>query len=43
MCFNALKRSISGVTQKALTHVLRRLERNGLERRILPGSPPGVE
>lgn len=44
MRFNALKRSVSGVTQKALTHALRRLERNGLiERRILPGSPPAVE
>lgn len=44
MRFNVLKRSVSGVTQKALTHALRRLERNGLiERRILPGSPPAVE
>ena len=42
--FNALKRSVSGITQKALTQTLRRLERNGLvERRILPGSPPAVE
>ena len=42
--FNALKRSVSGITQKALTQALRRLERNGLvERRILPGSPPAVE
>ena len=44
MRFNALKRSVSGITQKALTQALRRLERNGLvERRILPGSPPAVE
>ena len=42
--FNALKRSVSGITQKALAQALRRLERNGLvERRILPGSPPAVE
>jgi DNA-binding HxlR family transcriptional regulator len=42
--FNALKRAVSGITQKALTQSLRRLERNGLvERRILPGSPPAVE
>jgi DNA-binding HxlR family transcriptional regulator len=44
MRVNALKRSVSGITQKALTQALRRLERNGLvERRILPGSPPAVE
>jgi DNA-binding HxlR family transcriptional regulator len=44
MRFNDLKRSVSGITQKALTQALRRLERNGLvERRILPGSPPAVE
>jgi len=42
--FNALKRTVTGITQKALTHALRRLERNGLvDRRILPGSPPAVE
>lgn len=42
--FNALKRAVPGITQKALTLALRRLERNGLiDRRILPGSPPAVE
>lgn len=34
--FNALRRHLQGVTQKALTECLRRLERNGLvERRCL--------
>lgn len=42
--FNALKRSVPNITQKALTQTLRRLERNGLiERRVLPVSPPAVE
>ena len=42
--FNAIKRRLDGVTQRVLTQTLRRLERNGMvERRILPGSPPGVE
>lgn len=42
--FNAIKRRLEGVTQKALTQCLRRLERNGLiERRVLPVSPVAVE
>jgi DNA-binding HxlR family transcriptional regulator len=44
MRFNAIKRHLEGVTQKALTQCLRRLERNGLlTRRIIPVSPVGVE
>lgn len=44
MRFNALKRQLDGVTQKALTQTLRRLERLGLlERRVLPVSPVAVE
>ena len=42
--FNAIKRGLEGITQKALTQCLRRLERNGLvERRVIPSSPVGVE
>ncbi|CAK7021676.1 winged helix-turn-helix transcriptional regulator [Kerstersia gyiorum] len=42
--FNAIMRRIEGITQKALTHCLRRLECNGMvERRVLPTSPVGVE
>lgn len=42
--FNAIKRRMEGVTQKALTDCLRRLERNGLiERRVIPISPVAVE
>jgi DNA-binding HxlR family transcriptional regulator len=42
--FNAIKRRLDGVTQRVLTQTLRRLERNGMVvRRIVPGSPPGVE
>ena len=42
--FNAIRREIEGVTQKALTQCLRRLERNGLvERRVIPLSPVAVE
>ena len=42
--FNALKRRLPGVTQKALTHSLRRLERNGLVgRRVVTFSPVAVE
>ena len=41
--FNAIRREIEGVTQKALTQCLRRLERNGLvERRVIPLSPGRV-
>ena len=44
MRFNALRRGLAPVTPKALKQTLTRLERNGLvSRRILPGSPPGVE
>jgi DNA-binding HxlR family transcriptional regulator len=42
--FNVIKRRLEGVTQKALTQTLRRLERNGfIERRVLTGSPVAVE
>ena len=42
--FNALKRRTDGITQKALTETLRRLERNGLvARRVIPVSPVAVE
>ncbi len=42
--FNAIKRRLDGITQKALTETLRRLERNGLvARRVFPVSPVAVE
>ncbi|QJU56524.1 helix-turn-helix transcriptional regulator [Sphingomonas sp. AP4-R1] len=42
--FNAIRRHLEGITQKALTQCLRRLERNGLlSRRVIPASPVGVE
>lgn len=42
--FNAIKRQLEGITQRVLTQTLRKLERNGmLRRRVLGGSPPGVE
>ncbi|MET0289207.1 MAG: helix-turn-helix domain-containing protein [Pseudoxanthomonas sp.] len=42
--FNVLKRTLEGVTQKALTQTLRRLERNGIvERRVVTTSPIAVE
>lgn len=42
--FNAIKRRLEGVTQKALTQCLRKLERNGLIlRRVVPVSPVAVE
>lgn len=42
--FNALKRRLQGITQKALTDALRRLERNGIvERHVITGSPVAVE
>lgn len=42
--FNAIKRQLEGVTQKALTQSLRRLERNGLvARRVIPVGPVAVE
>lgn len=41
--FNALKRRLDGVTQKALTDTLRRLERNGLiDRQVVTTSPIAV-
>ena len=44
MRFNGVKRHLEGVTQKALTQCLRRLERNGLlSRRVIPASPVAVE
>ena len=42
--FNAVKRQLEGITQRVLTQTLRKLERNGMiARRVLDGSPPGVE
>jgi DNA-binding HxlR family transcriptional regulator len=42
--FNVLKRRLEGITQKALTQTLRKLERNGLiVRRVLDTSPIAVE
>ena len=42
--FNEMKRRLEGVTHKALTQALRRLERNGLiTRRVLATSPVAVE
>ncbi|CAN7612430.1 winged helix-turn-helix transcriptional regulator [Duganella sp. Dugasp56] len=42
--FNAIKRRLEGVTQKALTQCLRRLERNGLlSRHVIPVSPIAVQ
>ena len=44
MRFNGIKRHLEGVTQKALTQCLRRLERNGIvSRRVIPVSPVAVE
>lgn len=42
--FNVIKRRLDGITQKALTQSLRRLERNGIvERRVITASPIAVE
>ncbi|GAB0120354.1 winged helix-turn-helix transcriptional regulator [Acidisoma sp. 7E03] len=42
--FNDLKRRLDGITHKALSEALKRLERNGLvTRKILPTQPIGVE
>lgn len=42
--FNAIKRELGGITQKALTQCLRRLERNGLIiRHVIDSSPIAVE
>lgn len=41
--FNALKRRLDGITQKALADTLRRLERNGLiHRHVITTSPIAV-
>jgi DNA-binding HxlR family transcriptional regulator len=42
--FNELRRKLEGVTHKALTQALRRLERNGLVvRKVLATSPVAVQ
>lgn len=42
--FNVIKRSLNGITHKALAEALRRLERNGLiSRRVLMTAALGVE
>jgi DNA-binding HxlR family transcriptional regulator len=42
--FNALRRSIEGISQRMLTVTLRSLERDGLVRRVVrPTTPPEVE
>lgn len=42
--FNTIRRALEGVTQKALTQALRRLERNGIiAREVIPGPPVAVE
>jgi DNA-binding HxlR family transcriptional regulator len=42
--FNQIRRQLEGVTQKALTECLRRLERNGLvSRHVITASPVAVE
>lgn len=42
--FNDIRRSLDGVTQKTLTHSLRRLERSGiLARRVIASSQVAVE
>jgi DNA-binding HxlR family transcriptional regulator len=42
--FNAIRRRLQGVTQKALTQCLRRLERNGLiARKVISLSPVAVQ
>lgn len=42
--FNVLKRELEGITQKALTQSLRKLQRNGIiDRRVISTSPIAVE
>ena len=42
--FNDLRRRLDGITHKALSDALKRLERNGLiSRKVLPTQPIGVE
>ncbi|WP_176083314.1 helix-turn-helix domain-containing protein [Martelella sp. HB161492] len=44
MRFNALKRSVDGISQQMLTRVLKALERDGMvSRTTFPTSPPQVE
>lgn len=42
--FNTIKRQLNGITQKALTQSLRRLQRNGIvDRKVITTSPIAVE
>lgn len=42
--FNTIKRQLNGITQKALTQSLRRLQRNGIvDRKVITSSPIAVE
>ena len=42
--FNGIKRRLNGITHKALSEALKRLERDGLvSRKVLPTQPIGVE
>ncbi len=42
--FNAIRREVSGISQKMLTLTLRNLERDGfVTRRVTPVTPPQVE
>lgn len=41
--FNAIKRSLEGISQKVLTQTLRRLERNGIVVRNVGQAPLSVE
>ncbi len=42
--FNELRRRVGDISQRMLTVTLRNLERDGLvSRRVVPGSPPGVD
>lgn len=42
--FNELRRRLDGISHKALSEALKRLERNGLiSRKVLPTQPVGVE
>jgi DNA-binding HxlR family transcriptional regulator len=43
MRFNAIKRSLEGISQKVLTQTLRRLERNGIVARRVMQLPLSVE
>ena len=43
-CFNELKRSVGGISQKVLTSNLRSMEASGLiSRKVYPEVPPKVE